>query len=183
MVLRQEISALVRDEIEVDQYERILEKRNCYPLHSFINKWLMDEYKLDLRDWKESPFGPYICLPCKTIQRFCIALKKRSKGGGYRSYKIWSRPGRKLKVAVRCPKMIPPLVRRELEGRLPHNVLELVGSYVGSRCRYDRMFGVLDQDDWDRYPNEEQEEDVEVLGAALESGKFSNAELYYWASW
>ena len=45
------------------------------------------------------------------------------------------------------------------------------------------MFGVLDQDDWDRYPNEEQEEDVEVLGAALESGKFSNAELYYWASW
>ena len=79
--------------------------------------------------------------------------------------------------------MIPPLVRRELEGRLPHNVLELVGSYVGSRCRYDRMFGVLDQDDWDRYPNEEQEEDVEVLGAALESGNFSNAELYYWASW
>ena len=97
MVLRQEISAQVRDEIEVDQYERILEKRNCYPLHSFINKWLMDEYKLDLRDWKESPFGPYICLPCKTIQRFCIALTKRSKGG---------------------PKMIPPLVQRELENRL-----------------------------------------------------------------
>ena len=130
MGLDQEISALVRD-VEEDYYERIIVKRNCYPLHSFINKWPIDEYKLDLRHWKESPFGPYICLPCKTIQRFCIALKKQSKGGGYRSYKIWSRPGRKLKVAVRCPKMIPPLVRRELEGRLPHNVLELVSSYVG----------------------------------------------------
>ena len=162
MVLRQEISALVRDEIEVDQYERILEKRNCYPLHSFINKWLIDEYKLDLRHWKESPFGPYICLPCKTIQRFCIALKKRSKGG---------------------PKMIPPLVQRELENRLSLDLLKLTGSYVGGECKYDRMFGVLDQDDWDRYPNKEQEEDTEALGAALESGKFSNTELYYYASW
>ena len=45
------------------------------------------------------------------------------------------------------------------------------------------MFGVLDQDDWDRYPNKEQEEDTEALGAALESGKFSNTELYYYASW
>ena len=78
MGLDQEISALVRDDKE-DYYERIIVKRNCYPLHSFINKWLIDEYKLDLRHWKESPFGPYICLPCKTIQRFSIALNKRNE--------------------------------------------------------------------------------------------------------
>ena len=182
MGLDQEISALVRD-VEEDYYERIIVKRNCYPLHSFINKWLIDEYKLDLRHWKESPFGPYICLPCKTIQRFCIALKKRNKGGGYRSYKIWSRPGRKLKVAVQCPKMIPPLVRHELEDRLAPDLLKLVSSYVGGRCQSDRMFAVLDQDDWDRYPNKEQEGNTEAMGAALESGKFSNTELYSFASW
>ena len=67
MVLRQEISALVRDVTWADHYKRIFEKRKCYPLHSFVNKWLLDEYNLDLRDWKESPFGPYIFLPRKTI--------------------------------------------------------------------------------------------------------------------
>ena len=50
MVLDQEISALVRDVTWADHYERILEKRKCYPLQNFVNKWLMDEYKLDLRD-------------------------------------------------------------------------------------------------------------------------------------
>ena len=50
MVLRQEISALVRDVIWADHYERILEKRKCYPLHGFVNKWLLDEYNLDLLD-------------------------------------------------------------------------------------------------------------------------------------
>ena len=75
--------------------------------------------------------------------------------------------------------MIPPLVRRELEGRLPNNLLKLVGSYVGGQCKYDRMFGDLDQDAWDCYPNEEQEEDVELLEDAVES----NEELYYYASW
>ena len=63
--------------------------------------------------------------------------------------------------------MIPPLVRRELEGRLPHHLLKLVGSYVGGQCKYDRMFGDLDQDAWDCYPNEEQ--DVELLEDAVES--------------
>ncbi len=179
MVLDQEISALVRDVTWADHYKRIFEKRKCYPLHGFVNKWLKDEYKLDLLEWKKSPFGPYICLPRKTIERFCTALKKRRRGGGYRSYNIWSRPGRKLKVVVQCPKMIPPLVRRELEGRLPHNLLKLVGSYVGGQCKYDRMFGDLDQDAWDCYPNEEQEEDVELLEDAV----VSNEELYYYASW
>ena len=183
MVLRQEISALVRDVIWADHYERILEKRKCHPLQSFVNKWLLDEYNLDLRDWKDSPFGPYIFLPRKTVERFCTALEKRNKSGGYRSYKIWSRPGRNLKVAVQCPKMIPPLVQNELEKRLSLDLLKLTGSYVGGECKYDRMFGVLDQDDWDRYPNKEQEEDTEALGAALESGHFSNTELYYYASW
>ena len=179
MVLRQEISALVRDVIWADHYERILEKRKCYPLHSFVNKWLLDEYNLDLRDWKESPFGPYIFLPRKTIERFCTALKKRNKGGGYRSYKIWSRAGRKLQVAVQCPKMIPPLVRREFENRLTPDLLKLAGSYVGGQCKYDRMFGDLDPDAWDCYPNEEQEQNVELLEDAVES----NEELYYYASW
>ena len=183
MVLDQEILAKYRDVFPEDYYEVILEKRKCYPLHTFIKKWLMDEYKLTLEQWKEGPFGPYIRLPSKTIQRFCTALKKRNRGGGYRSYKIWSRPGRKLKVAVRCPKTIPPLVRRGLENRLAPDLLKLVGSYVGGECKYDRMFGVLDQDDWDCYPNKEQEEDVEALGAARESGKFDNEELYYYASW
>ena len=187
MGLDQIISALLRD-FEEDMYETILVKRKCYPLHFFINKWLNDEYKLDLLQWKESPFGPYICIPRKTIQRFCTALKKRNKGGGYRSYKIWSRPGRKLKVAVRCPKTIPPLVRRGLENRLAPDLLKLVGSYVGGECKYDRMFGYSNiifrmQSDWDHYPNKEQEEDVEALGAALESGRFDNQKLYYYASW
>ena len=187
MGLDQIISALLRD-FEEDMYETILVKRKCYPLHFFINKWLNDKYKLDLLQWKESPFGPYICIPRKTIQRFCTALKKRNKGGGYRSYKIWSRPGRKLKVAVRCPKTIPPLVRRGLENRLAPDLLKLVGSYVGGECKYDRMFGYSNiifrmQSDWDHYPNKEQEEDVEALGAALESGRFDNQNLYYYASW
>ena len=148
-------------------------------LYIASSKWLLDKYNLDLRDWKDSPFGPYIFLPRKTVERFCTALKKRNKGGGYRSYKIWSRPGRKLKVAVQCPKMIPPLVRRELENRLSPDLLKLTGSYVGGQCKYDRMFGDLDQDAWDCYPNEEQEEDVELLEDAVES----NEELYYYASW
>ena len=53
------------------------------------------------------------------------------------------------------------------------------GSYVGGQCKYDRMFGDLDQDAWDCYPNKEQEEDVELLEDAVES----NEELYYYASW
>ena len=204
MGLDQEILAKERDVFPEDHYEQILQKRKCYPLHTFIKKWLMDEYKLTLEQWEEGPFGPYIRLPSKTIQRFCTALKKRNRGGGYRSYKIWSRPGRKLKVAVRCPKTIPPLVRQGLENRLAPDLLKMVGSYVGGECKYDRMFGVLDyaestpyygpmfnllyevrmgQDAWDSYPNKEQEEDVEALGAALESGRFDNQELYYYASW
>ena len=78
------------------------------------------------------------------------------------------------------PKDDSPLARRELENRLSPDLLKLTGSFVGGRCKYDPMFG---QDDWDRYPNEEQEEDVEALGAVLESGKFSNHQLYYYASW
>ena len=79
--------------------------------------------------------------------------------------------------------MIPPLVQRELENRLSLDLLKLTGSYIHGECKYDCMFGVLDQDDWDRYPNKEQEEDTEALGAALKSSRFSNTELYYYASW
>ena len=53
MVLDQEISALVRDVTWADHYKRIFEKRKCYPLHGFVNKWLKDEYKLDLLEWKK----------------------------------------------------------------------------------------------------------------------------------
>ena len=68
---------------------------------------------------------------------------------------------------------------RELENRLSPDLLELAGSYVGGQCKYDRMFGDLDQDAWDCYPNEEQEQNVELLEDAVES----NEALYYCASW
>ena len=183
MGLDQQILAKERDIFPEDLYALILEKRKCLPLHSFVNKWVLDTYGLSLLDWKRTPFGPYVCLPREVIQRFCTALKKRNRGGGYKIYKIWSRPGRNLKVPLACPKTIPPLVRRELEEQLTPELLRLMGSYVGGQCKYERMFGHLDQDAWDCYPNEEQGKDVELLGATIENGRFDNGHFYYYASW
>ena len=183
MGLDQQILAEERDIFPDAHYELILEKRKCYPLHSFVNKWVLDTCGLSLSDWKHTPFGPYVCLPREVIQRFCTALKKRNRGGGYKIYNIWSRPSLNLKIPLSCPKTIPPLVRRELEGQLTPGLLMLTGSYVGGQCKYERMFGDLDQVAWDLYPDEEQEKDMELLGAAMENGRFSNRHFYYSASW
>jgi hypothetical protein len=58
-----------------------------------------------------------------------------------------------------------------------------LGSYVGGQCKYERMFGDLDQDAWDLYPKKEQEKDVELLWEAIDSGIFDTERMYYYASW
>jgi hypothetical protein len=191
MGLDQQILMQERDMIE-DSYKPILMKRKCYPLHSFINKWLQDTYGFGLHVWKSSPFGPYVCLPFEVIERFCTALLKRNKGGGYKIYQIWSGSQvdawsepkrRKLKVPLSCSKTIPELVRHKLEEQLDPDLLKLLGSYVGGQCKYERMFGDLDQDAWDLYPKKEQEKDVELLWEAIDSGIFDTERMYYYASW
>ena len=141
---------------------------------------LEDTYKLEMLDWKELPFGPYIHLPRFFLERFYTALRKRNRGGGHRHYKIWSRPGRKLKVAIRCSKKIPPLVQRGLEDRLSQDLVKLVGSHVGGQCKYDRMFPHLTQNEWDSYPEKEQEEDLWTLHDATVTNRGG---FYYYASW
>ena len=115
---------------------------------------------------------------------FLYRFEETKQGGrGYKIYKIWSMPNRNLKVPLACSKTIPPLLRRELEGQLTPELLRLLGSYVGGQCKYERMFGDLDQDAWAWYTNEEQEKDVELLGAAIGNGRFDNGHFYYHASW
>ena len=158
----------------------VLSKRNCFPLHEFIAKWLEDTYKLDMSDWKRMPpFGPYICLPHFLLKHFYTAMKKRNRGGGHIHYKIWSKPGRKLKVAIPCAKEIPPLVRHGLENLLSKDLLKLVGSHVGGQCKYDRMFPHLTQAQWDNYPEKDQEDDFRTLSEASAS---DDLEFYYYAS-
>ena len=180
MGLDQEVFMLNSHADEGDMFECILLKRNCYPLHVFIAKWLEDTYKLDMLDWKRMPFGPYICLPRFLLKQFYTALKKRNRGGGHKQYKIWSKPGQKLKVAIPCAKEIPPLVRRSLEGRLSNDLLNLVGSHVGGQCKYDRLFPRLTQAQWDSYPEKEQEDDFWTL---YEATVTNSGGFYYYASW
>jgi hypothetical protein len=165
MGLDQEI-LVMQSHYPVDMYARILEQRKCYPLHGFVNKWLVNRYGLDFRDWKNGPFGPYIAIPRKIIKQFCVALQKRRK----------------------CDTIIPPLVRWDLENRLSPDLTKLLGSYVGGQCKYDQMFGDLSKEDWDYYPADEQKKDVLLLGEAVETYDIHNdcaihSEFYYYASW
>ena len=155
MGLDQEILMLESCGGDFDLFTKILSKRNCYPLHCFINKWLEDTYKIDMMKWKAMPFGPYICLPFYFYMRFYTALKKRN---------------------IPCSCEIPPLVRRGLEGQLSQDLVKMVGSHVGGQCKYDRMFSEMTQDQWDSYPEMAQDDDFMTL--RLEPGPF-----YYYASW
>ena len=175
-----------------DFYDVVLEKRNCYPLQAFILKWLWDRYKISEDTWAFLPLGPYIQIPGMIIEKFCTALEKRNKGGGYRYYNIWSKPGKKLKVPNECEKKIPPLIRGKLEERMDDiNIMTKVASFLDGSCKYDRMFlfprycrsgpGM-----WDYYPEKEQRRDIMKLRKVIESrynGEQILDDLHYYASW
>ena len=158
MGLDQEILVLRRWRPECHKYEQILRKRKCYPLHAYINKWLVDTYNVNDFTWDSLPFGPYIEIPRMIMAQYCIALEKRKKPGGF-----------------------PPLVRDEFEKLLTTDMTDKINTYVGGRCFYDRMFGdSLEQEDWTKYTD--QEEDILVLRQALESP--DDIDLFqYYASW
>ncbi len=181
MGLDQEIFVETSWRPEGREYEQILRKRKCFPRHAFIDKWLVDTYKVNLLTWKSLPFGPYIEIPRMVVAQYCTALEKRNKSGSSRTYKIWSKIGKSLKIAIGCPKTIPPLVRDEFEKLIPTNIPDKIYAYVGGRCKYDHMFGAsLEQEDWDNYTD--QEEDIQILRQALESSDHIEI-FHYYASW
>ena len=115
--------------------------------------------------------GPSPSLPshgCKLKVAICWWLHKLP-------HAILARCFTAKKKRNRCSKKIPPLVHSRLEDRLDPEVMNLVGLFVDSQCRYDGELPFLNEPIWS-YPERGQEEDFSTVCNAASSV------LYYYAS-